>query len=363
MIPGRSFVSDSTAWLAERSELSANDFLLTDQMETPEQVNQRNEVWRNWFNDASKDPGHQSRHWLFFSANSEIMEWATRHPDEFTAKAIPFLTDAKYFGTDLSTHDDHLLSGVRRNFMNAWFCIHPSAAAEHCQHAPFGHVTELQHGFDTRYQQLWHPRLLAIHEHSDKPRQELWDASNDLEIAQLTWGALVSGAESLVLGFAQSWAKSAHMNQRALAVSILAWIEAPAALSVLQELESQDVSLGVRQHAQWAIRVWKTEDYAKQIFRRIGKQTEPWLASVRLEQLHPALTIAAKWWLPREIKPILANTMIAEDIRALLYSAYYRRHNSTGSSEKIWGRDLKEYWRGEKTDSHSKSLAPHWRAG
>lgn len=361
VIPGRSFVSDSTAWLAETKELSSDDFLLTDQMEDAEQVKQRNEVWRNWFNDPSKDPGHQSRHWLFFSAKSEIMEWATRHTDEFISKAIPFLTDSKYFRTNLANHDDNLLSGVRRNLTDAWFCIHPSAATEHCQKAPFDHVTELQYGFDTSYQELWHPRLLALPEHADKPRQELLEATNDLEIAQLSWGALLSDAESLIFGLAQSWAKAAHMNQRALAISILAWIDSRDALNLLQDLERQDVSKGVRQHAHWAIQVWKTENYAKQLFRRISQQTERWLASVMLERLHPALSLAAKWWLPREMTPILADATISVDIRALLYSACHHRQNSTGTHEKIWGRDLKDYWRGEKLDSHSKTLAPHWR--
>lgn len=358
VLPGRTFVSASSAWLAERDQITPQDFLLTDQGQPIEEINRRNDAWRDWFNDSSKDPGHQSRHWLFFSARYEVFEWASRHPDEFTDKAIPFLTDPKYFSPSF---DESLLSGIGRNFVDAWFYLYPSAAEDHHRKAPFHQATEMQYGFEASYQLIWHPALLTKRGQLHRPRQAILEARNDLEIARLTWAAHLRGAKQDILDLAQDWAGSGHMSERALAISILAWIESPAALDVLQKLESQDISRWVRQHARWAIRVWKTEDYAKKLYRRASQQTETWLASVMLEQLHPALTSAAKWWMPREFRSIFMNSNISEDIRALLYSSYYRRSRTTRTNETIWDRDMKKHWRGDRLDSHSESLAPHWQ--
>lgn len=361
VFPGRTFVSASSAWLAARNEITSQDFLLTDQGQHIEEINRRNDAWRDWFNDSSKDPGHQSRHWLFFAASSEVLEWATRHPVEFGERAIPFLTDLKYFAPSQRGFDESLLSSIGRNFSDAWFCLWPSAAEEHHRTARFRQTNEMQYGFETSYQLIWHPALLTKEGQAQRPRHALLEARNDLEIAHLTWAAHLCGAEQDILGLAQDWAGSGHMRERALAISILAWVESPTALDVLLKLENQDTSRWVRQHARWAIRVWKTEDYAKQLYRRASQQTEPWLTSVMLEQLHPALTSAAKWWMPRELKSIFVNSNISGDIRALLYSSYYRRSRTISSNETIWERDMKKHWRGERLDSHSESLAPHWR--
>lgn len=361
-LPRARYVSASSAWLADRSELSFKDFIQSDQKGNLEEINKVNQAWREWFNDPLKDPGHQSRHWLFFSAKSEVIEWAMRYPDDFSAKAIPFLTESRYSDPYREWADENLFSGVMRNFTDAWFCTSPSAAEEHYRNAILFPVTETQYGFDTSYQTPWHPSLLAHPAQTERHRQALLEAKNDLEIAHITWAAQVSGAESAILSIANGWAHSNQMSERALAVSILAWIESPSSLERLQEMESRDVSLWVREHSTWAMRAWKTEAYAKRLFRRISRQTEPWLASVMLEQLRPALTSAAKWWMPRELRKMRSDLTISPDIHALLYTAYHHRSGSTSTSEKVWDRSLKDHWRGEKLDSHSESLAPHWRS-
>ncbi len=291
-----------------------------------------------------------------------MIEWATRYPDDFIAKAIPFLTNPKYSTLQMQWFDEDLLSGVGRNFIDAWLCLSPSDAEERCRNLPFNHVTETQYGFDTSYQMLWHPILLTKTDHVQRIRQTLLEAKNDLEIAQITWAAQVSGAEPFILSLSNEWAGSNRMSERALAISMLAWIESSSALERLQELDGQDTSRWVREHATWAIQAWRTEAYAKRLFRRASRQAEPWLASVMLEQLRPALTAAAKWWMPRELRNMFSDVTITPDIRALLFSSYYHRSGLTGGSEKVWDRNLKEYWCGEKLDGHFESLAPHWRA-
>lgn len=362
VFPSMTFVSASTAWLAERRELTPGDSLRSAEGLNIEEVNRRNEAWREWFRDGSNDPTHQSRHWLFFSAGDEIMEWAARHHDEFRTKAVPFLKEYGCLDPNHCDDDDNLLSGMVRNFADAWLRLCPSDALAYFRKVSFSRVTEMQYGFAKSYQQIWNPRITVLPELAGRPREALSEATNDLEIARLTLAAQVVGAGQTVFRMAQEWTESKHMSERALAISILAWIETPDALDILENLQRGDASRWVRQHAMWATCAWKTEDYAKRLFWRISEQTEIWLASVMLEQLHPALTFAAKYWMARDLNSIRIDTKTTGDIRGLLSVAYFRRSSrSGGNDEKIWGRDLTRHWRGEQVNSHAESLAPHWQ--
>lgn len=352
------YVSASSAWLAEKRELKAADFIQTDQRQNIDELHERVLTWREWFEQKGLDAGHQARQWLYFSASSEVMEWAALHPDEFEAKAVPFLMSEKYFGTGRMSPDDNILAGVGTAYLDAWFCLSPGNAEKHYRRSDSRYFTETAYGLTASFKLIWHPRIITNPKHEQRPFQILMNARNDLEIARLALAAQESNAASFILSLAQEWAGSKHMRERALAVSILAWIESSDALTLLQELESRDTSQWVRSHAKWAVRVWKTEDYAKKLFQRISRETEPWLASIMLQQLQPALTFAAKWWMARDLKPLLADSAISSDIRALLFSAHYRHRSIRKSSEKIWDRDLERYWRGDRIESCCESLAP-----
>jgi len=209
---------------------------------------------------------------------------------------------------------------------------------------------------------LWDLERCSSSQHDDLRRSLFARCRNEFEVMVGCVAALANRAECRLMQFAGEQLQNEVARERALGVSLLAWVGTQESADRLAHVTQTDASHWVRRHAEWAKEVSLQERSARAFYRQLTHETDPHRLSAGLQVLKPALTPLARWWaiaiLREERNGGLVLTAKAE---AVLKSFWYHVESTHKSHVEVFGRKLDEFCRGEKLDQLKVSkLAPWW---
>ena len=212
------------------------------------------------------------------------------------------------------------------------------------------------------YIRLWNLDSCSLPEHKALRMHLFEECQNEFEIMTLTVAALVNSAHSELFDTLKQLLTNDLAKNRALAVSILAWIGNDESNNLLEQLKSNDTSEWVRRHAEWALEVGLQEKSARAHFRRALYETDPLLVSAALQVLKPALTPVTRWWYFQIRREEEKNGLVlASRLAAIMESFWHHWQSVHHSSVASAGRKLDEYCRGERLDVlKTPRIAPWW---
>jgi len=281
-----------------------------------------------------------------FNALQALKAWRDQHPDEFVAYSKQLLA-----GAIARPADAYHVGGFIAAVVDALLPLDPDRAYDsYCalQDSPMRVSIVNDYGQPTFVAGLW----AAAKEGNERAgvicRRLCEIATTDEEISSLAITALAEGASETLFVLCNELLRSDLAKERALAVSLLAWIPLDPSVDRLQQLIQSDASGWVRTHAIWAHEVAQHEHAIRQYYREtLGAKDVNSLLS-RLQVLLPALTLSAASW-HREVEDQELKEGTSKQIEAALSGFWYNfHHRSSTPPKKVLDRDLREYLRGER---------------
>ncbi|HEV2806064.1 MAG TPA: NACHT domain-containing protein [Chthoniobacterales bacterium] len=179
--------------------------------------------------------------------------------------------------------------------------------------------------------------------------QVLRGCTSDAEFMSHAVIAQAEGATHTLSEMCENLLREPLARDRALAVSLLAWMADDQSITRLGALSVDDPSGWIREHAKWAHAVAEQErsvrDFYANTLQQLGDTNK---VLTRLQIISPALTSTCKWWHRHleEKAPELAAA--SNDSKAALTLFWHDVRSHTSDRSKIFGRELKEYLRGER---------------
>ena len=179
--------------------------------------------------------------------------------------------------------------------------------------------------------------------------------------------ALAGGGEEELWNLVtEEYLASPYAKERNLGVSILPWFGNDKAIEELKQLESEDTSLWVREHAAWAYEVAQQERSCREVYREALQTRDLFQISAVFEQIKSALSPIAQWWhyeIEDEEKIYEESQNTDPKLVALVNRFWYRWGNSSNTKRNIevFRRRLSEHCRGEKISAFTPRIAPWWK--
>jgi len=295
-----------------------------------------------------------------FGALSVLETWSKSHAEEFLPRAQTVLTAAR------ESPAAHWHLG---GFLHAVICCllptDPEEAWRHFVALNEGQVRlSVKSAYDVPefYAVLWDLNRCSSPAH-DSLRRHLFARSRDeFEVLVLSVAGLANHAERCLTQFGNEFLGHELARERALGVSILAWIGTEESAARLAQIATTDPSRWVRTHTEWATEVALQEKSSRHFFRRLLHEADPYRVSAGLQVLKPALTPLVRWWhndIMREEKR--AGLVLAPKTAAVLESFWHHWESTRKSHVEVIGRKLDEFCRGEQLDKlKTPKLAPWW---
>lgn len=197
----------------------------------------------------------------------------------------------------------------------------------------------------------------------DNLRHELFaESRNEFEVMVQCAAALANSACSNLLQIADQFLRCAIARDRALGVSILAWVGTKDSVARLCHIKKADPSRWIRGHANWAFEVSAQEMGARSFFRELLHKTDPLVVSAGLQVIKPALTPLARWWYSNILdEEIRDGLILAPKAAAILESFWHHWSCVRTSYVSVHGQRLDEVCRGQPLDQlKTPKLAPWW---
>lgn len=189
-------------------------------------------------------------------------------------------------------------------------------------------------------------------------------ALNDEELFVQVLAANRGGTEGEVLKLAKEHLASPHARDRALGVTLLAFVvDANEVGDLVQSVAAGDASYWVRDQAEWAQEALAVELCCRTRYAELlhGPRSLGQIAA-GLAELRPALTPLARAW--RTSVDDSSGRQFGDDRVATYIELFWYHWESRSESHrdvKIAGRKLKEFCRGEKLkDGVTSRMAPWW---
>ena len=295
-----------------------------------------------------------------FGAWSALETWSKLYPEEFLARARALLT---------KTIGDPLREWHLGGFLHALVCcLLPSTPDEAWRFFTALNKGRLRLAVKSDYDipeffsALWDPTKCGRAQHHQLRRDILKACQNEFEIMVQCIAALGNNADQELERIAEEQFQEVVSRERALGVSILAWVGTDKAAERLTSIAQSDPSRWVREHAEWAREVSLQEKCARSLFRQLTHETDPFKLSSGLQVLKPALTPLARWWHTSILKEENETGLVlTPKSAAILESFWFHITSSTKSHIKVFGRELDEFCRGEKLERlKTAKLAPWW---
>lgn len=247
--------------------------------------------WRLDEDQVEKWEGYELR---TFGAWSALETWSKSHPEEFLPRAQTLLAAASE-SPAVQWHLGGFLHAVT-------CCLLPTAPSEAWQH--FVTLNGGQIRFSVRsdydvpefYAVLWELNRCNSPAHDSLRRHLFAQSRNEVEVMVLSVAALANHAERYMTRTADEFLGHELARERALGVSILAWIGTEESAARLVQIATTDPSRWVRSHAKWATEVSLQEKSSRGFYRRLLHEADPYRVSAGLQVLKPALTPLARWW-------------------------------------------------------------------
>jgi hypothetical protein len=210
----------------------------------------------------------------------------------------------------------------------------------------------------------WLPILNRAKGISHIRRATLVQADNDEVIMGLALYAIRMGSEMELFAVCELLLESKLSKDRALAVSVIAWLWGDSIDQVLNDLFDKDPSCWVRDHVFWALGVRRQDVACRNAYRRALGFTDEYAVSRELHIMKPALLPSCMVW--REIEEEGAGFPVpGSNPRKEALIRHFWRHwdcvTNHRRDTKVRGRRMKEYLRGHKVDrSVEEQMAPWW---
>jgi len=331
--------------------------LLHDPKETEQLFQQEFEKWKL---DTEALQNWEESDLHFFGAWRTLETYRKLNPQQFAEKVHLLLSRAL---NDLNSQFH--IGGFLHAIIVTLLPDQPKAAWQYFLKLNSGSLgIQVTSDFDIPlfYFNLWNVDSCSSAEHKQLRLHLFEECQNEFETITLTVAALANNAQAELFEIVKELLNNRLAKNRALAVSILAWIGEDESNRLLEELKSNDPSKWVRQHAEWAHEVGLQERSARIHFQAALHETDSTLVSATLQVLKPALTPVARWWHDKirreeEKKGLALNPKIAAVIESFLYH-WTSVHSSSISAA---GIKLDEYCRGERLDAlTTPRIAPWW---
>jgi len=287
-----------------------------------------------------------------FSCEAILIYWGRINPKRFFDFALEFHSRLSESGMGVQ----HELGFFDIALKNAAFRVDPGRPLSN---RPFHFPSNLTiNRVDSEIYRLWE-RELTGNPVVEKMRRDALDGClSDKEIMQHALAATGNANAASIEAIAIDLLNHTRDRDRALGVSILAFVGSEVGLEKLAEISRGDRSLWIRDHAIWAQDVCKTEIDCKHFYRDILEN--PTLADVaaKLVALRPALSpISQAWRIEIERETEIGDHRIA----AHLFCFWYHRGNRRSTKTKVGERNLEDYCRGESIrEGTTGGLSPWW---
>lgn len=339
---GRSDAATEPEGLRPR-QASFRDHL--NQVSIEDQQREANAALKVWHADLHRlraiDNGALSE----FNALAALQVWRDEHPKEFREYSRTLLESAVAHPAEA-----YHIGGFVAAVVDALIPLEPEFAYEihtQLQGSPMRMTMRNEYGESTFTAALWASTVGGNQRTLNICRQLCHASSTDEELASLAVTALAEGAEKTLLLICGELLRSPLARERALAVSLLAWIPDDAEIKSLTGLVENDPSGWIRRHAAWASEVARHERAVRVYYRDTLRITDQNAVGARLQVLRPALTLSAQSW-HREIEGReLANRPLPRETEAALAGFWYNFRSRSKKAPKMFSRDLREYLRGE----------------
>jgi hypothetical protein len=285
--------------------------------------------------------------------------WAQRHREVFVELAVKCLTDFQ--------------TVPRQPFFIEILCLllplEPDLAIE--IYRDWGD-TDFTYTVMTKYKapkflaQLWNVDQCASPTHAKLRRELLEACTNDLDIMYTALAAFEGGRDELWELAVNDYLQRPLAKERNLAVSILPWFANEDAITVLENLKSNDPSGWVRDHAAWAYEVAQQERSCRDVYRKALRSRDLFEISAMFEQIKPVLLPTTRWW-RFQIEEEELGTQPDENqpkLEAAIYQFWYHwySHSQADFLLSAFDRKLKDWCRGEQLQStRPPRLAPWWQ--
>lgn len=307
-----------------------------------QQTNAALKIWREDLNNLKiVDQGAFGQ----FSAFHALEAWRDQHPAEFRHYASEFLGRA---ASDASKAFH--LAGFIAAVLDALSPLEPDAAFE-INDQFVGSALRVNvindYGQPTFAAALWRSAS-ATNVCSLALCKQLVETSNtDEELASHAILAQAEGALEILLEICDELLAARFARDRALAVSLLAWVPNNAQIAKLLALSTDDPSGWIRTHANWAAEVARHEQAVRNHYRTIVGMQDRNAVLAGLQVLLPALTLSALSWHRQIEAQELTTINLPPKVEAALAVFWYNFRSRSKKAPKIFGRDLREYLRGE----------------
>lgn len=289
-----------------------------------------------------------------------IKEWAYRNQSMF-------IKYAKEYIESINSLEEYLpnLDMISYSIVTALLPFDPTYAEKYIiNFSTYGQI-RTYYGASEYMAYLWNCSKCVLTKHNEIRQKSLEKAKNDEEIMYICIAALAEGGIDELWKIAtEEFIRDSRSKMRCLAVSILPWFASDEAIKELKSLAKKDRSNWVREFATWAIELAFQEKSCRENYREILLESDPYMISVKLQQMKPALLPTALWW--RRIIEDEMNFLDKCDnpkIKALLSSFWYHWSSSSKNQSYIRAneRELKRYCRGENISwPRHERMAPWW---
>lgn len=162
------------------------------------------------------------------------------------------------------------------------------------------------------------------------------ECATDEEIA---WQAIIAqteGAGETLARICEHLLAEPLAKDRALAVSLLAWVPLKEHISLLHKLTTNDPSGWIRTHAAWAAEVAQHEQAVRQYYHATLHMSDANLVSSRLQVMLPALTLSALSW-HRSIETAeLGTRSLPSETEAAISLFWYRVRSHHGKRPELF---------------------------
>jgi hypothetical protein len=296
-----------------------------------------------------------------FGGSPALDAWSRLFPEEFLPRARALLQSA--------TRDPKLqwhLGGFLQAATCCFLRLSPSEAWQYYlsfQHGRLGVTVRSDYDVPEFFHTLWNLQRCASPEHDDLRNSFFENCLNEFEVMIGCVAALANRTETWLTQFAEKQLAHDLARERALGVSVLAWVGTSTSTDRLDQVIEQDPNYWVRGHAKWAKEVTLQEYSARTLLRQLAHEDDPYKLSAGLQVLKVALTPLARWWAPAILREERAKRRELDPRCAAVMESFWYHFRSTHSSRvEVFGRYLEDFCRGEKLDRLKVSkLIPWWR--
>lgn len=356
----------SRAWSSTVSSWGVNygaskdawkDMLMKSKQERQQEYDQERKRWEQDV-DAFEKWEHCDLH--FFTGWRALEAYSKQERDQFEQQAKALLLAAMS-----APHSQFHLGGFLYAVIS---CLLPHSPKEVYRYYLAFHSGSLGITVSSNlnvpefHMRLWNVNSCSTTAH-DELRLHLFEqCENEFEIMVLVVAAMANSATDQLFEMAERLLSNEFAKNRALGVSMLAYIGSEKSIDRLGKLQTQDPSAWVRWHAGWASEVSLQEQQAKDHFRKALRESDPLKLSAKLQVLKPALTPLARWWMSLIKNEEEKSGLMLEGKSAAIIASFCHHWNSTSSNHvKVNGLTLDEFCRGEHLDKlKTQRLFPWW---